>query len=94
MLRSHGMVRELDSDSRKKEYADEYSDLNPDFLFAHAGYNVRSTEINAVIGRSQLRRLDEGVRRRTENLLALPAPISTRPPTAPISPWKAAATTP
>jgi CDP-6-deoxy-D-xylo-4-hexulose-3-dehydrase len=69
MLRSHGLVRELDSDSRKKEYADEHPDLNPDFIFAHAGYNVRSTEINAVIGRSQLRRLDEGVRRRTENLL-------------------------
>jgi CDP-6-deoxy-D-xylo-4-hexulose-3-dehydrase len=69
MLRSHGLVRELDSDSRKREYADEYPDLNPDFIFAHAGYNVRSTEINAVIGRSQLKRLDEGVRRRTENLL-------------------------
>jgi CDP-6-deoxy-D-xylo-4-hexulose-3-dehydrase len=68
MLRSHGLVRELDSDSRKKEYADEYSDLNPEFIFAHAGYNVRSTEINAVLGRSQLKRLDEGVRRRTENL--------------------------
>jgi CDP-6-deoxy-D-xylo-4-hexulose-3-dehydrase len=68
MLRSHGLVRELDSDSRKKEYADEYPDLNPEFIFAHAGYNVRSTEINAVIGRSQLRRLDDGIRRRTENL--------------------------
>jgi CDP-6-deoxy-D-xylo-4-hexulose-3-dehydrase len=68
MLRAHGLVRELDSDSRKKEYADEYPDLNPEFIFAHAGYNVRSTEINAVIGRSQLRRLDDGNRRRTENL--------------------------
>jgi CDP-6-deoxy-D-xylo-4-hexulose-3-dehydrase len=69
MLRGHGLVRELDSDSRKREYADDHPDLNPDFIFAHAGYNVRSTEINAVIGRSQLKRLDEGVRRRTENLL-------------------------
>jgi len=68
MLRSHGLVRELESDSRKKEYADEYPDLNPEFIFAHPGYNVRGTEINAVIGRSQLRRLDDGVRRRTENL--------------------------
>jgi CDP-4-dehydro-6-deoxyglucose reductase, E1 len=68
MLRSHGLVRELDSDGRKKEFADEYPDLNPEFIFAHAGYNVRSTEINAVIGRSQLRRLDDGNRRRTENL--------------------------
>jgi CDP-6-deoxy-D-xylo-4-hexulose-3-dehydrase len=69
MLRSHGLVRELDSDSRKKEHADEHRDLSPDFIFALPGYNVRSTEINAVIGRSQLKRLDDGVRRRTENLL-------------------------
>ncbi len=68
MLRSHGLVRELDSESRRREHADEHPDLNPEFIFAHAGYNVRSTEINAVIGRSQLRRLDEGVYRRTENL--------------------------
>jgi CDP-6-deoxy-D-xylo-4-hexulose-3-dehydrase len=68
MLRAHGLVRELDSESRKREYADEFPDLNPDFIFAHPGYNVRSTEINAVIGRSQLKRLDANVRRRTENL--------------------------
>jgi CDP-6-deoxy-D-xylo-4-hexulose-3-dehydrase len=68
MLRGHGMVRELDSESRKREYADEFPDLNPDFIFAQAGFNVRSTEINAVIGRSQLKRLDEGIRQRRENL--------------------------
>src|SRR5262245_55892265 len=69
MLRSHGLVRELDSDSRKREFADEYPDLNPEFIFAHAGYNLRSTEINAVIGRSQLPRLDANIERRNENLL-------------------------
>lgn len=69
MLRSHGLVRELDSDSRKRELIDENPDLNPDFIFALPGYNVRSTEINAVIGRSQLRRLDAAIQRRTENLL-------------------------
>ena len=69
MLRGHGLVRELESDSRKREYADEHADLNPEFIFAYPGFNVRSTEINAVIGRSQLRRLDAGNRRRTENLL-------------------------
>jgi CDP-6-deoxy-D-xylo-4-hexulose-3-dehydrase len=68
MLRGHGMVRELDSESRRREYADEFSDLNPDFIFAHAAYNVRSTEINAVLGRSQLPRLDRAVTRRTQNL--------------------------
>ena len=69
MLRSHGMVRELDSESRRREYADEHADLNPEFIFALPGYNVRSTEINAVIGRSQLLRLDEGNQQRTKNLL-------------------------
>lgn len=69
MLRSHGLVRELDSESRKREYVDDNLDLNPDFIFAHPGYNVRSTEINAVIGRSQLKRLDANIQRRTENLL-------------------------
>ena len=42
--------------------ADEHPDLNPDFIFALPGYNVRSTEINAVIGRSQLQRLDDSDR--------------------------------
>ncbi len=68
MLRAHGLVRELDSQSRRNEYADDYPDLTPDFIFAHPGFNMRSTEINAVIGRSQMRRLDDGIRRRTENL--------------------------
>lgn len=68
MLRSHGMVRELDSVSARREMADSRSDLNPEFIFALPGYNVRGTEVNAVIGRSQLKRLDEGNRQRTENL--------------------------
>ncbi|MBX9584838.1 MAG: DegT/DnrJ/EryC1/StrS family aminotransferase [Gemmataceae bacterium] len=68
MLRAHGMVREMDCNGRKWDFADEYPDLNPDFIFAFPAYNVRSTEINAVIGRSQLKRLDDGNRRRSENL--------------------------
>lgn len=67
MLRSHGMVRELDSKSRQREYWDEFPDLNPDFIFAYPGFNVRGTEINAIIGRSQLPRLDEAIERRNEN---------------------------
>jgi CDP-6-deoxy-D-xylo-4-hexulose-3-dehydrase len=68
MLRSHGLVRELDSESWKREYAEEHPDLNPEFIFAYPGYNVRGTEINAVIGRSQLPRLDDSIGQRTENL--------------------------
>jgi CDP-4-dehydro-6-deoxyglucose reductase, E1 len=69
LLRSHGLVRELDAKSRKEAYWNKYPDLNPEFIFAYPAYNVRSTEINAVIGRSQLKRLDDTVRQRTENLL-------------------------
>lgn len=68
MLRGHGMVRELESESRKREYWDDYPDLNPDFIFAYPGFNFRNTEMGAVIGRSQLGRLDEGIQRRRENL--------------------------
>lgn len=68
MLRSHGMVRESKSPELRRSYGEKYPDLNPDFIFAFPGYNVRSTEINAVIGRSQLKRLDENNRIRTENL--------------------------
>jgi CDP-6-deoxy-D-xylo-4-hexulose-3-dehydrase len=68
MMRSHGLVRELDSYARKEDYWEAHPDLNPDFIFAYPAWNARSTEINAIIGRSQLRRLDANVERRTENL--------------------------
>ena len=54
MLRSHGMVRESTSVSTQQSYYERFPDLNPDFIFAFPGYNVRPTEINAVLGRSQL----------------------------------------
>lgn len=68
MFRSHGMVRESTSSELKNSYYDDYPDLNPDFIFAFPAYNVRSTEINAVIGRSQLKRLDANNKIRTDNL--------------------------
>jgi CDP-6-deoxy-D-xylo-4-hexulose-3-dehydrase len=70
MFRSHGMVRESSEESLKRAYAQRHPDLNPDFIFAFPAYNVRSTEINAVIGRSQLPRLDanNAVRRRNLDL--------------------------
>jgi CDP-6-deoxy-D-xylo-4-hexulose-3-dehydrase len=68
MLRSHGMVRESTSDEFKRSYRERFPDLNPEFIFAFPGYNVRSTEINAVIGRSQLKRLDSNNHVRRENL--------------------------
>lgn len=68
MFRSHGMVRESRSEDLKRRYQGEWPDLNPDFIFAFPAYNMRSTEINAVLGRSQLKRLDAQNLKRTRNL--------------------------
>ena len=68
MLRSHGMVRESTSPEIKERYRLNHPDLNPDFIFAFPAYNVRSTEINAVLGRSQLKRLDHNNEIRRRNL--------------------------
>tara|TARA_R100000951_G_scaffold116779_1_gene130713 strand:- start:1415 stop:2575 length:1161 start_codon:yes stop_codon:yes gene_type:complete len=65
MFRSHGMIREASQKTQQK-YLQE--DLNPLFTFAVPGYNMRSTEINAVLGINQLKRLDYNVQKRVENL--------------------------
>jgi CDP-4-dehydro-6-deoxyglucose reductase, E1 len=67
MYRSHGMVREAKSDELKARFATEHPDLNPDFIFAVPGYNMRNTEIGAVIGRNQLNRLDANNEKRRSN---------------------------
>ncbi|PKD41208.1 CDP-4-keto-6-deoxy-D-glucose-3-dehydrase [Methylomonas sp. Kb3] len=69
MLRSHGMVREATDNDLKARYIDDNPQLNPDFIFAYPAYNTRNTEIGGIMGRSQLKRLDMIVQRRTENLL-------------------------
>ncbi len=66
-LRSHGMTREADDPAFRQRYEQAHPDLNPKFIFAFPSSNFRSTEINAVIGRSQLPRLDANNRRRVEN---------------------------
>ena len=67
MLRSHGMVREASSDVVRQEYVHQNPYLNPDFIFAFPAYNVRNTEIGAVIGRNQLKRLDNNNVKRRKN---------------------------
>jgi CDP-6-deoxy-D-xylo-4-hexulose-3-dehydrase len=66
-LRSHGMTREMTSDSMKISIAMDNPDLNPDFIFLRPAHNFRSTEINAVIGLSQLKKLDNKNQERREN---------------------------
>ena len=69
MLRSHGMVREASDAAMRSAYQAAHPDLNPDFIFAYSAFNMRNTEIGGIMGRSQLKRLDANVQRRTQNLL-------------------------
>jgi CDP-6-deoxy-D-xylo-4-hexulose-3-dehydrase len=57
-LRSHGMTREMTNEDFKQKIINENPDLNKDFIFLHPAHNFRSTELNAVIGLSQLKKLD------------------------------------
>lgn len=67
MMRSHGLVRESYMESTRVQFKSKYPDLNEDFIFAYASHNMRSTEINAVLGLSQLNRLDNYIAVRREN---------------------------
>jgi CDP-6-deoxy-D-xylo-4-hexulose-3-dehydrase len=69
MLRSHGMAREVFDVDLKLNYQKSNPELNPDFIFVFPAYNVRNTEIGGILGRSQLKRLDEAVKLRTQNLI-------------------------
>jgi len=69
MLRSHGMVREIGDEEEQQKWLSDNPELNPQFIFAFPAYNVRNTEIGAVLGLSQLQRLDANNALRTRNLL-------------------------
>jgi CDP-6-deoxy-D-xylo-4-hexulose-3-dehydrase len=66
LKRSHGLARELPnhyhSDLRK-----QYPDIDFQFLFLTDGFNVRNTELHAVLGLLQLNKLDEFIRIRNLN---------------------------
>ena len=66
-LRSHGMLREMTDDVMKEKVISQNPDLNKDFIFIRPSHNFRSTEINAVIGLSQLKKLDTNNQHRIKN---------------------------
>ena len=68
MLRSHGMVRETKNRIFEKKMQKKYKNLSPKFIFLYPAYNMRNTEIPAVIGLSQLKRLDKNNKIRSDNL--------------------------
>lgn len=67
MMRSHGLVRESKNKNLVKHYRDTYSDLNPEFIFAYSAHNMRPTELNGILGNSQLPRLVYNVEKRNKN---------------------------
>ena len=67
-LRSHGWGRDLpEEDERAALRRWGVDDVARAFTFYVPGFNVRSTEINARIGLSQLARMDDLVERRARN---------------------------
>lgn len=64
LKRSHGMARESEE---KNVYYETYSNFNKDFLFVTDGYNFRNHELCAVLGLSQLKRLDKIIEIRNKN---------------------------
>jgi CDP-6-deoxy-D-xylo-4-hexulose-3-dehydrase len=67
-IRSHGWARDLAGDKETKLARQAKAlEFNRPFTFYYPGFNVRSTDLNARIGLSQLRRADNVVGRRVEN---------------------------
>jgi len=64
MKRSHGMARES---IKFQDYANLYPEIDKQFLFVTDGYNFRNHEICAVLGLSQLKRLDDMIFIRNRN---------------------------
>ena len=64
MKRSHGMAR---ASTRFDDYAKAYPNIDKKFLFVTDGYNFRNHEICAVLGLSQLKRLNKMIEIRRKN---------------------------
>ena len=67
MARAHGMLRESNNKDLKNRFQEDFKDLNPLFIFPIKGFNFRNNEIGAIIGLSQLKRLDDMIEKRQKN---------------------------
>lgn len=66
LKRSHGLARELPP-IYHPELKARYPDIDFNFLFLTDGFNVRNTELNAVLGVEQLKRIDDYIVIRNRN---------------------------
>jgi CDP-6-deoxy-D-xylo-4-hexulose-3-dehydrase len=67
-LRSHGMSREIEDTKLRNKISKTHKDLSPKFIFIYSGFNMRNTEIGALIGLNQLKKLDKNISLRNKNL--------------------------
>lgn len=63
-IRSHGWTRNLSNDSSFNTKKDKFYEM---FNFIFPGYNVRPVEMEAAIGREQLKKLDDFLKERKSN---------------------------
>ncbi len=70
IMRSQGVIRntkskiELEAEYRKSE---EYKDLDPNYLFANIGFNLRPTELNGGFGLEQIQKIEMILKQRRDN---------------------------
>jgi len=67
MKRGHGLLRDSQDDNFIKENIKKKKVLNNNFIFYTEGFNLRSTELSAVIGINQLKRLNKNIKIRNQN---------------------------
>lgn len=67
MKRGHGLLRDSQDKKYIKKNVQKYKDLNNDFIFSTSGFNLRNTELGAVIGIEQLKRLNQNIKIRNQN---------------------------
>ena len=67
MKRGHGLLRESQNLKLINKVKSKFRDLNSDFIFYTEGFNFRNTELAAVIGLEQIRRLNKNIKERNEN---------------------------
>ena len=67
-MRSHGWLRDNESHFREKHLSQhDISDFESNYFFMYPGMNVRSTDLNAYVGRNQLKKMDRYVGARDAN---------------------------
>lgn len=67
MLRSHGLVREVNNSIKRDQLIKENPELNPEFIFSYPSHNMRPIELQGILGLSQLNRLDKNNDLRSKN---------------------------